>query len=349
MTADVLAKLAALVAIAALGFCAVRWRWLGEEVGPEGARLVGNLAFNVFIAALLFRTTARLDVSTIPWRTAAAYFGAALLLMLAVYAFGRWRPGTSTSTGSGSEPLPSASAAAEPATRAICATYGNTVQLGIPVAAAVYGEAGLALHIPLISIHALILLTVLTALVELDLARTRADAGASASRLAVVWSTARSMLIHPVLLPVMAGLTWNATGWRLPGVVDDVLQQLGQAAVPLCLVLIGISMAAYGVGGRDGPSGLWRGAWRSTVLKCVALPALVLLVAQHGFGLSGVPLHVAVMMAATPVGSNALIFAQRYEALEAETTLAIVISTLAYVGTAMLWLGVLGWVDPLPR
>ncbi len=60
------------------------------------------------------------------------------------------------------------------------------------------------------------------------------------------------------------------------------------------------------------------------------LPALVLVVAHWGFGLSGLPLSVLVMMAARPVGSNALIFAQRYQALQAQTTAAIVVSTLAF-------------------
>ena len=59
-----------------------------------------------------------------------------------------------------------------------------------------------------------------------------------------------------------------------------------------------------------------------TLLKLLALPALVLAVAHWGFGLSGLPLSVLVMMAALPVGSNALIFAQRYQTLQAEATAA---------------------------
>jgi predicted permease len=50
------------------------------------------------------------------------------------------------------------------------------------------------------------------------------------------------------------------------------------------------------------------------------------------------------MLAAVPTGSNALIFAQRYRALEDETTSATVMSTFAFVLTAPMWLAVLGWV-----
>ena len=48
------------------------------------------------------------------------------------------------------------------------------------------------------------------------------------------------------------------------------------------------------------------------------------------------------MLAALPIGSNALIFAQRYRTLEAEVTAATVLSTLAFVVAAPAWLAVLG-------
>jgi predicted permease len=211
-------------------------------------------------------------------------------------------------------------------------TYGNAVQMGIPMAAAMFGEAGLGIYLMLVSVHGLILLTLLTALVEMDIARSQAQR-------AGLWQTLRSTLrntvIHPVVLPVLIGLSWNLLGLGLPALMDEVLQLLGSAVVPLCLVLIGLSLAYYGVQGH------LRGAVSVTLLKLLALPALVLVVAHWGFGLSGLPLSVLVMMAALPVGSNALIFAQRYHTLQAEATAAIVFSTLAFMLSAPLWLAVL--------
>ena len=87
------------------------------------------------------------------------------------------------------------------------------------------------------------------------------------------------------------------------------------------------------------------GAVALSLLKLVALPALVLGAAHWGLGLDGVALAVVVMAAALPIGSNALIFSQRYETLEAEATAAIVLSTLGYVATAPLWLLVLRLLD----
>jgi len=67
-------------------------------------------------------------------------------------------------------------------------------------------------------------------------------------------------------------------------------------------------------------------------------------VAHWGLGLAGLPLQVAVVMAGLPAGSNALIFAQRYRSQEPEATTTIVLSTLAFVLTAPLWLAVLAAV-----
>ena len=172
-------------------------------------------------------------------------------------------------------------------------------------------------------------------LVELDLARAAGRDGAPSSLRRTMLTTARNTLIHPVVLPVLAGLAWNLAGLPLPALLDEILSTLGTAVVPLCLVLIGVSLSQYGVKGH------LRGATAVTLGKLVLLPAVVLVVAHWGFGLSGVPLAVLVMAAALPVGSNALLFAQRYATLEAEATAAIVASTVAFVVTGALWLALL--------
>ncbi len=348
MSITVFYKLLAIIVVVALGWVVGKTKWLGPTPGrpksgtPLGgkseatggprdsndvadpARTLSNAALYIFIPALLFRTTARIDFSTLPWGTLAAFFVPVLILLLLIYAWQRrWNR-------TGRLPV------AAPSVRAISASFGNTVQVGIPMAAALFGEAGLAIHITIVSLHALVLLTLLTALVELDLARERRRQGTVETHLlATLATTARNTLIHPVVLPVMCGLVWNATGWPLPAVIDEILSTLGQAVVPLCLVLIGMSLAYHGA--RDSA----KGAGVISMLKLLVLPALVLAIGHWGMGLSGVPLSVVVMAAALPVGSNALIFSQRYQTLEAEATAAVVFSTLGFALTAPLWLAVL--------
>jgi malonate transporter and related proteins len=320
MSAAMLSKMLAIIATVALGYVAGRMRWLGDEKA-DPARVLSAAAFYIFVPALLFRTTTRVDLGALPWRILLAYFIPTLALALAVYAAMHWRRRRQHQGD-----------VAMPTVRAISAVYGNNVQVGIPIAAALFGEAGLGLHLMLVSVHALILLSVLTALVELDLAREQPAAGLKGT----LRSTVRNTVIHPVVLPVLLGLAWNAAGLGLPEVLDEALKLLGSAVVPLCLVLIGLSLAYYGVRGQ------MRGALAATLLKLLVLPGLVLLVAHWVFGLAGLPLSVLVLAAAAPVGSNALIFAQRYRSLEAEATAAIVFSTLAYILAASLWLWVLG-------
>ncbi len=328
MSTLVFFKLVAIFVVVGLGWVVGKARWLGpNNESSDPARTLANAAYYIFVPALLFRTTARIDLKAMPWGTVVAFFVPVLTLLVGVYLWER------RANRAGALP------AAAPSVRAISATFGNSVQVGIPFAAALFGEAGLAIHVALVSLHAMTLLTVLTALVELDLARARRTAGHSnAHLLKTLGRTMRNTIIHPVVLPVLAGLAWNLAGLPLPTVADEILATLAQAVVPLCLVLIGMSLAYYGVKGAA------RGAVTITVLKLMVLPAMVLAMAHWGFGLSGLPLAVVVMMAALPVGSNALIFSQRYETLEAEATAAIVFSTLGFVMTASVWLAVLAWL-----
>ena len=323
MTVAVFYKLLAIFLAVALGWFAGRMRWLGDErLGADPARTLSNAAFYIFVPALLFRTTSRLDFRALPWATLGAFFVPVLLLLVAVYAWERRRPHPAD--------LPAA-----PSVRAISATFGNTLQVGVPMTAALFGEVGLGIHITIVSLHALTLLTVITTLVELDLARAKARHEPTPSLAATLATTLRNTIVHPVVLPVLAGMAFNATGLPLPPVVDEVLELLGSAVVPLCLVLIGMSLAYYGLRGAA------RGAIGLAVLKLLVLPALVLLIAHWGFGLGGLPLAVVVMMAALPVGSNALMFSQRYETLEAEATATVVLSTFGFALTAPLWLAIL--------
>jgi predicted permease len=151
--------------------------------------------------------------------------------------------------------------------------------------------------------------------------------------------TVRKTVIHPVVLPIVVGLAWNLVGAPTPKLVDEALVQLGQAVVPLCLVLIGLALAQYGLGSSA------RSALVLSSLKLVLLPAVVLVVGRWGFGLSGIALSVVVMFAALPTGNNAMIFAQRYGTQEGETTAAIALSTFAFALTAPVWLWIVTHLD----
>ena len=363
MTLDLLFKLLAIFATAGVGWVAARVGWIGAS-GPaaqpgQGAaagasglaqanRVLSDAAYNIFVPALLFRTMARMDFVAMPWNTLVAYFAPVLAYLGVFYAWQQRK--VARQGGAAQDQAPPAGGqvaaaagerirggpAAAAATLGVAATYGNSVQLGIPMAAALFGEAGLGLHLALVSLHGLVVLTLLTVLAEVAIARS----GAGQSLLGTVKTALRSAVFHPVMLPILMGLAWSLTGLGLHPVVDALLLSLTAAVVPLCLFLIGTNLAQYGLRGRV------RGALGLSVLKLLVLPAVVVLGAHFVFGVGGLSLAVLVMMAAAPVGSNALIFALRYRTHEAEATAAIVLSTVAFVFTSSLWVAVLallGW------
>jgi malonate transporter len=124
----VLLRLAAIFVVIAVGWVAGRSRVLG----PGAADTLSKAAFNVFTPALLFRTMAGVSVAALPWPMLAVYFGPTLLLLLGTYAVERIR-GPATPVG--------------PSIRGLSVTFSNTVQLGIPVMTALFGTAGLTVHI----------------------------------------------------------------------------------------------------------------------------------------------------------------------------------------------------------
>ena len=325
MSTLVFAKLFVIFAVVVIGWAVARSGRLGSWRPGTHARQ--RRVLHLRAGAALFRTTARIDFQQLELRILLAFFAPTLLLL-----------GASSISPCAGSALSRPGHAAEASTRAITASFGNTVQIGIPLAAALFGEAGLAIHVTLVSLHALTLLTVLTALVELDLAHERRRADPGHERLwRTLATTVRNTVIHPVVLPVAAGLAWNAL--RLAA-ARLRRRRAGDARPRRGAPLPGAHRRLAGAIRRARRAARRHRAFGAEAARCCR-SACSRLRARGLLGLGGVPLAIVVMAASLPVGSNALLFAQRYESLQAETSTAIVISTIAFVATAPLWLAVL--------
>jgi len=297
MTHPVFSALVPVVLLVALGYAAARLRWIRLEAGKD----LSNLVFLVLTPALMFRTMSTVHVQQLDYRPLLAYFAAALLLFgltLLVQGVNR-----------------------RAAVLALAASFSNTVMIGVALIGLAYGEAALVVLLTLVSLHALVLLTVGTVVLELAMAHEATGAQPRA-----LWRTVltavRHAVVHPVPLPILAGLLYAQSGWTLPGVVDRPLQWLGQAFGPLALLLVGVTLA----GTRVGPH--LRGALAVTLAKNLLMPALV---AGLGLllGLQGLPLTVMVVAAALPIGANVFIFAQRYAVAEELVTASVIVSNAA--------------------
>ncbi len=284
------------VLLVALGYLTGRARW----IRADSVKDLSNLVFLVLTPALMFRTMARVDVQQLDFRPLVSYFAAVLLLFaltLLWQGFNR-----------------------RAAVLALAATFSNTVMIGIAFIGLAYGEAGLVILLSLLSLHALVLLTAGTVILELAVAREAAAAQPRAMWRTVL-SAVRNAVIHPVPLPIMAGLLFAQTGWVIPEVVDKPLQWLGQAFGPMALLLVGVTLAGTALGTH------LRGALALSAIKNLLMPALV---AGLGLllGLSGLPLLVMVVTAALPMGANVFLFSQRYAVAEELVTASVIVSNV---------------------
>jgi predicted permease len=310
----VLSSLLPVVLLIAVGFVAGRARWMR----PESVRDLSNLVFLVLTQALLFRTMSSVHLERLDMRPVFQYFVVAAVLffgMLLVY--GR---------------------DSRASVLALAGIFSNTLMIGVPLIGLAYGEAGQVLLFTLISLHALVLLTMATLVLELQIAREQAAATGQQRRLwRTVGQAIRSALLHPVPLPILVGLLYAQTGWGLHPVVDKPLQLLGNAFGPIALVLVGITLSQTPMGKN------LMAAVRLSLVKTVLHPALMLAVGW-ALGLRGLALSVMVVAAALPIGANVFLFSQRYQKEEDTVTAAVAVSTLMSMVGISLTMGFLAWL-----
>ncbi len=297
MTA-VFSSLVPVVVFIALGFAVARLGWLTRP----GVTDLGNLVFLLLTPALLFRTMSQVHLGELDFGAVGVYFLAAGVVFFGVL----WQQGL-TCVG---------------AARALACTFGNTIMIGVPLIGIVWGKAGQVHLFTLISIHSLVLLTGATVVFELAAARERAQAGAVASSL---WRTVlralRNGIVHPIPLPIIAGLLFAMLGFPLPQVIDQPLNMMGLMLGPLALLLVGSTLAHSTVGQH------LKIALVLTGIKNILFPLLMLGLGWV-FGLQGLGLAVMVCAAALPTGANVFMFAQRYKTGAEEITAEVATSTV---------------------
>lgn len=287
----------------------------------EGLRGFTAVTFYALFPALLFRSMAKVRLDTLEPDILLAFFGAVAVLYAAIMMIGRLQ---GMSLGDRSM-------------FALSGTFSNGVGIGIPFITYAFGEKGLVPLLMIISVHSLILLTGTCFLMEME-----GDGVRRGKLLGRLGGAALSMLKHPVIPAIFAGLLWGVLTTHIPGlatpvVVDRVLQALGAAAPPCGLIMVGASLAHVGLKGH------WQSAAVASAFKLMALPVLVWLLGRYVFRLDPLWLTVATLNAAMPAGANVYLIGQMYGIGVARATNAVVISTAASVLTlsiALLLLGV---------
>lgn len=180
-------------------------------------------------------------------------------------------------------------------------TFGNTGNLGLPLALFAFGETGLGLAVVVFAIMAILMFTV------------------GLWMIAGVQNPAR-VLREPILWASILGVTCLVMGWQPPQVAMNSLGLIGQMGIPLMLLTLGAAVA------RLKPA---------RVLPAFGLSAIKLSIGlctgtAVGFavGLSGTPLAVLILQMATPVGVTSYLMAERYKTDPDAAASLVVTSTL---------------------
>jgi hypothetical protein len=294
------------VAIAAIGYLAVRFNYLGQAAADGLTRFVIAVA----VPAFLFRTLARADLPAdfgrISGLLVSYYLGAIVVYLLGVaiarYAF---RGG-----------------AAEQNALAAGASHANVVLLGLPAVVLILGIKQAVPLVLVIGIHGLVM--VLLATLVQHVRRRRAGGLPGALKDILL-----DQVKNPILLAFAAGLVYARLDLPLSGPADIAFRFLGSAAVPCGLFALGGALVRHRIGGD------LQQAAAASALKLVAHPVIAWILAEPIFGLPGAWTWVVVLLAAMPFETDANGRSRRAGAGAEAAGTTVALSTVA--GAVTVW------------
>ena len=285
-------------ALIGVGYVAGRTRFFSVEATAYLTRFV----FYFALSAMLFGFAANLDVAAIfDWPFVFAYMlGTGLVWFLVVV--------VALVRGTSRE---------DAVFEAHTGVIGNVGFLGIPMLALLLGPQSVGPVLLVLAVDLIVFSSILT----------MAITGLRAGRVSVqtFGILAVGLAKNPMIVSVVLGIAWGATGLALPGPVGEFLTMLGAAATPCALFVIGASLAG-------------RSAERVEVAAWLASAKLVLHPLSVAgacwlFGVTGYAAGVMIAAAALPVAGNVFILAQHYRVAPQRVSTAILLTTAASVLT----------------
>jgi predicted permease len=282
-------------ALVLCGYLAARYRTLPENAVPA----LNTFVLYFALPCMLFRFAADApfhDILNVPVFLAYMVTGLAVLALSAAAA--HYAAGENMR---------------EAAFAALAVAWSNWGYMGIPLIPALLGQRALA---ALIAAGMADLLVVISA--ALAFASLEKRAGGARAALA-------GALIHigknPLIWAVIVGGVFSAFELRLPVAMDQFVQLLGQAAGPVALFTIGVSLYRPGTRARGADVMAIAGA------KLLLHPGIAALVAIYAFHLTRLEVQTLVLAAALPVGGSVFLFAERQGANAERIAAVILVST----------------------
>jgi len=182
---------------------------------------------------------------------------------------------------------------------------GNTGNLGLPLALFAFGAEGLGYAVVIFAIMAIYSFTVGVWLVS---------GGGSLVK----------VIKEPLVGATILGGVFLWQDWETPRFLTNTLEMIGQIAIPMMLITLGVAVA------RLQPRGVWRAVVLSLLKAGICIACA--LAAGTWMGLASVPLAVLILQVSTPVAVTSYLLAEKYEADADSVAGLVVVSTLLSVG-----------------
>lgn len=295
----ILLKTLPFFALIGVGYLAGRTRFFSAEATAALTKFV----FYFALSAMLFRFAANLSLGEIfDWYFVFAYLWGCLVVYAIATGVALWRRVSIE----------------EAAVEAQCAIIGNVGFLGVPMLVLLMGDAAAGPVLLVLAIDLIVFSSVITLLI------TGVREGKMS--LGILKVLGMGLLKNPMIVSIVLGLIWGATGIAVPAPVNDFLGTLGAAATPGALFAIGASLA-----GRSAER-IEVAGWLA-FCKLVLHPAAVALAALVFFPVEPYAASVMIAAAALPVAGNVYILAAHYRVAPQRVSTAILLSTAASVLT----------------
>ena len=289
------------------GVMALGWTATRTGLLPAAALdALSAFAFRFALPALVFRLVGGRPLSSLDPAFCGGYLLAGSVVFALVFAVARFL-----------RRAPVAAAGA----RSTAASVGNLGFLGPPLVVAFFGERGAG---PL-AMAILAEITVVLSVGAVLMSTARSERAGTAALLV------RGTVQNPVVVAILLGGAFAATGAALPAPADDFLGFLGAAAGPTALFALGGALAAQRIG-----RGTVAVAAGVAAAKLVAHPALAWWVLGPLLRLEPFWVQSGVLLAALPTAGNVYLVAQHYRADADQVSAATLVSTVASIATVPL-------------
>lgn len=205
-----------------------------------------------------------------------------------------------------------------------CAIRFNTFA-GFAAVAALYGDEGMAFAALLTAV----LVPVVNTLCVLVLNRHGAAGGNLTHKQQI-----NGFFTNPLIIACLSGILYRLSGWPLPGTIHGGLSLLSSAAIALGLLSVGASLDLRAAGKQ------WQAGVAGSLLCLIAFP-LIMAVLMDAFAITGTSRAVAILWAALPTATSAVILARIMGGDVALMANLITATTLAAMLTMPLMLALL--------